>query len=200
MQTTRGPSSITDLIDGNRRFRERRASEDAEYFARHARGQRPPFLFIGCADSRVPPTDITGAGPGDLFVTRNIANLVRGDDVGMQSTLEYALEVLEVEHVVVCGHTQCGGVTAALAPDAPPGALGEWLSPLRELARARRGELAELDGDARIERLVALNVEMQVARLERHPLVERARARRRLAVHGSVYDLRAGRVLPLQAV
>jgi len=193
----RAPTSLTDLLEGNRQWRSLQAAEDAEFFVRHAQGQRPPFLYIGCADSRVPPTTITNTGPGDLFVTRNIANLVRADDVAIQSTLEYAIDVLEVEHVLVCGHTECGGVMAALAPQPPAGALGAWIAPLRALALDRRHELDGLEHRARIDRLVRLNVEAQVSALERHPLVQRARERRNLQIHGSVYDLSAGQVQPL---
>lgn len=191
--------SLIDLLEGNRRWMARREAEDEEYFARHARGQSPAFLFIGCSDSRVPPTTITGTGPGELFVTRNIANLVREDDVGVQSALEYALGPLAVEHVIVCGHTSCGGVTAALDGQAPGGALGRWLEPLRALAYEKRAELASIEQlDARIDRLAELNVEAQVESLERHPLVQRARASRPLSIYGSVYDLAEGRVRPLE--
>ena len=190
--------SLIELLEGNRRWMARREAEDEEYFARHARGQSPAFLFIGCSDSRVPPTTITGTGPGELFVTRNIANLVREDDVGVQSALEYALGPLGVEHVIVCGHTCCGGVTAALGAK-PDGALGLWIEPLRELAHRHRDELAAIEHiDARVDRLAELNVEAQVESLERHPLVQRARKERPLSIHGSVYDLAEGRVRPLE--
>jgi carbonic anhydrase len=188
--------SMIDLLEGNARFRARRTAEEPDYFARHARGQSPPFLFIGCADSRVPPTDITSTGPGDLFVARNIANLVRDDDVGVQSALEYALAVLKVEHVIVCGHTGCGGVAAALGPRLS-GALETWLAPIRALAAERASELSRLGDEARAARLVALNVEAQVEALERHPSVERARRERNVEIHGSVYELHAGQVRPL---
>ena len=195
--------SLIDLLEGNRRWMAGREAEDEEYFARHARGQSPAFLFIGCSDSRVPPTTITGTGPGELFVMRNIANLVRDDDIGIQSTLEYALGPLAVEHIIVCGHTSCGGVTAALTAalhgEAPGGALGSWLAPLRELAHRKREALASIEqADARVNRLAELNVEAQVECLERHPLVQRARAERPLSIYGSVYDLAKGRVRPLE--
>jgi carbonic anhydrase len=191
--------SLIDLLEGNRRWMARREAEDEEYFARHARGQSPAFLFIGCSDSRVPPTTITGTGPGELFVTRNIANLVREDDVGVQSALEYALGPLRVEHVIVCGHTSCGGVTAALDGQPSGGALGMWLEPLRELAQRHREELASIEHpETRIDRLAELNVEAQVRSLERHPLVQRARAERPLQIYASVYDLAEGRVRPLE--
>lgn len=193
--------SLIELLEGNRRWMATREAEDEEYFARHARGQSPGFLFIGCSDSRVPPTTITGTGPGELFVMRNIANLVRDDDVAVQSALEYALGSLGVEHVIVCGHTCCGGVTAALDGRPPAGALGAWIAPLRELARQRREELASIEPlDARVDRLVELNVQAQVQSLESHRLVQRARAERPVKIYGSVYDLARGRVRPLEPV
>lgn len=190
-------SSIHELLEGNRRWVERCSSEDIRFFARQAEGQSPPFLFIGCADSRVPPTNITNTGPGDLFVTRNIANLVTHDDMAVQSSLEYALTVLKVEHVIVCGHTACGGVTAALRGAPTNGALGAWLAPLRALADQARDELEKFPPEARVDRLVELNVKAQVMGLEKHPLVQEARTEREVQIHGSVYDLHQGRVRTL---
>lgn len=189
-------SSIHDLLEGNRRWVES-AAQDTGFFTRHAQGQSPPFLFIGCADSRVPPTNITNTGPGDLFVTRNIANLVTEDDVAVQSAIEYAIGVLKVEHVIVCGHTGCGGVSAALTGEPTTGALGTWLAPLRALAERWHDELEAVAPEARVDRLVELNVKAQVLGLERHPLVRQARAEREIQIHGSVYDLCRGRVRTL---
>lgn len=194
----RTASTIRELLDRNRQWAESRAEEDPTFFARHAAGQAPPFLYIGCSDSRVPPTDIVAAGPGDLFVTRNIANLVKPDDIGLRSVLEYGVHVLKVEHVIVCGHTECGGVMASLAEDPLPGFLGAWLHSLRQLAERSREELSTLEGKARVDRMVELNVESQVRTLAQLDVMKRAwDSGRQLQIHGWVYGLDGGRVRDL---
>ncbi len=194
----RTATSIRELLDRNRRWAESRATEEPAYFAKHAAGQAPPFLYIGCSDSRVPPTDIIGAGPGDLFVTRNIANLVKPDDISMRSVLEYGVNVLKVEHVIVCGHTQCGGVMASLAEDPLPGFLGAWLHSIRQLAERAHEELRGLEGSARVDRMVELNVEAQVRTLAQLDCLKRAwDSGRTFQIHGWVYGLGGGRVRDL---
>ncbi|MCB9602257.1 MAG: carbonic anhydrase [Sandaracinus sp.] len=191
-------TTIRELLDRNRQWAESQTEEDPTYFARHAQGQTPPFLYIGCSDSRVPPTDIVGAGPGDLFVTRNIANLVKPDDVGMRSVLEYGVHVLKVEHVIVCGHTECGGVMASLAEDPLPGFLGAWLHGPRQLAERAHEELAKLEGKAKVDRMVELNVEAQVRTLAQLDCMKRAwDSGRQLHIHGWVYGLSGGHVRDL---
>lgn len=190
--------TIRELLDRNRQWAESRSEEDPTYFTQHAEGQAPPFLFIGCSDSRVPPTEITGTEKGDLFVARNIANLVKPDDVGMRSVLEYAVHVLKCEHVIVCGHTACGGVTASLAEDPLPGFLGAWLSSLRTLGERHRDELEKLQGMPRVNRMVEINAESQVRGLAQLDVMKRAwDSGRALQIHAWVYDLEGGRVRDL---
>jgi carbonic anhydrase len=181
------------LFDQNRAWAARQTDTDPAYFARLCAIQRPEHLWIGCADSRVPANEIVGLAPGELFVHRNIANLVPEDDPNCLSVLQYAVDVLGVAHVIVCGHYRCGGVQAAFGP---PGAqpLEGWIEPLRRLAKDHEGELACLpDADARWNRLCELNVAAQVAALRALPTVTAAWARRQeLCLHGWIYDLRDG--------
>jgi carbonic anhydrase len=167
------------------------------FFARHARGQNPHALWIGCSDSRVPAETITNAGPGELFVHRNIANLVPADDANTLSVLEYAVNVLRVEHVIVCGHTGCGGVRAALA--GVPGGLpnvSRRIAPICTLAQRHRAELDALPAERRADRLAELNVVAQVREVRRTAaLLGAARPPR---VHGWMFDLQEGRLRVLK--
>ncbi len=185
---------IDELLARNRAWAERRAVEDPEAFARLARGQRPFCLWIGCSDSRVPPETIVDVPPGSLFVHRNVANLVRPVDLNFLSVLEFGLEVLGIEDVVVCGHEGCGGVARAL--EEPGDAVADyWLQPVRELARIRADELAGCDTpEDRLSRLVELNVADQLHHLAHLPLVRRLRRTRPLRLHGLVFDIASGRL------
>lgn len=193
--------AIQELLEGNRHWAETRKTHDPGFFERLAAGQAPQFLYIGCADSRVPPDGITGSDPGRLFVARNIANQVRPDDDGLASVVEYAIDVLGVEHVIVCGHTGCGGVKAALSEGPLRGALSSWLAPLRALVRASEAELRPLDDKQRWNRMVERNVETQVHALTRfEPIAEAWRAGREVVLHGWVFDVEAGRVKDLMTL
>lgn len=163
-----------ELLDNNRRWARERLAEDPTFFARLTEGQRPPFLFIGCSDSRKPLNTITGTDPGELFIHRNVANLVRVDDPNGRAVLEYAVEVLEVRHVIVCGHTRCGGVEAAIR-GGTGGVVGEWIAPLEALYRERRAEVDATEAmEERVERLARLNVVAQVEHVLTIPAVRRA--------------------------
>ena len=169
---------------------------DPNYFERLAHAQRPSFLWIGCSDSRVPAETITHASPGDLFVLRNIANML-GTGSNSSSALEYALCVLEVRHVIVCGHDGCGGVRAALLPEneATPN-VNLRIEPLRRLAHFHRKELEGLATfDARVNRLVELNVQAQLDLIGQSSAIRAAK--RRPQLHGWVYGLRDGRLREL---
>ena len=193
--------AIAEITEGNRRWADTRRASDPDFFSRLSKGQQPPFLYIGCADSRVPPDGITGSDPGRLFVTRNIANMVRPDDIALGSVVQYAVEVLKVEHVIVCGHTGCGGVQAALADQALDGALGAWLAPLRGLVDQSRAELAGLDERGRWNRMVEINVAAQVRALAGFPVIRAAwDAGRELSIQGWVFDVEAGRLNHLNVV
>ncbi|GAA0765641.1 carbonic anhydrase [Ideonella azotifigens] len=169
------------------------AQVDAGFFSTLAQGQSPGVLWIGCSDSRVPAEAITNAGPGELFVHRNIANLVPTDDANTMSVLEYAVGVLRVAHVIICGHSGCGGVRAALAgvPDGMPH-LTRRIAPLCMLAHGHLAELGTLPEAARADRLAELSVLEQVRQVRATALVRHAEPRPR--VHGWMFDLHSGRL------
>jgi carbonic anhydrase len=159
------------LLQGNRAFVEARTRDDPEVFRHLAAGQKPPFLLAGCCDSRKPLDMLTGAGPGQLFILRNVANQLPAGDPATDAALEFALLKLQIRHLIVSGHTRCGGVDAALR-GVDQGALGRWIAPLRELARIHRAELDAIDDpDARVDRLAEINVVVQVENALRHPAV-----------------------------
>jgi len=164
-----------------------------DYFSRTAREQTPQYLWIGCADSRVPAEDVTGAEPGELFVHRNVANLVVHTDFNLLSVLQYAVEVLKVKHIIVCGHYGCGGVKNAMT-NKHLGLINKWLRGIKDVYRIYRRELESIhDHDARADRLVELNVCEQVQNLAQTSIVQAAWAsEQRPYVHGWVYDLKTG--------
>lgn len=166
---------------------------DPEYFERRAASQEPQFLFIGCCDSRVPAELLMGARPGEVFTHRNIANQAHPTDLNMLSCLEYAVEVLDVKHVIVCGHYQCGGVKAAMGR-AGHMVVDHWLQNIRDLRLWHQSELTALpDDESRFMRMVELNVIEQVYHLSRTPVVQHAWAKgRRPILHGLVYDVHDG--------
>src|SRR2546422_1440092 len=179
--------------DNTRRWVAAMTETDPQFFAKRADKQEPHFLFIGCSDSRVPAETLTGALPGEMFVHRNIANQVSLADFNVLSVLEFAIEVLHVEHVIVCGHYECGGVRAAMGSE-PLGLVDNWLGNLRYVMRLHRATLGTIDDPpARFRRLVDLNVIEQVYNLSRAPVVQRAWLRAPSPmIHGLVYDLHDG--------
>jgi carbonic anhydrase len=186
------------VFENNRRWVATRRAEDPDFFERLAAVQTPNFLYIGCADSRVPANEIMGLEPGEVFVHRNIANLVVNTDINAQSVIAYAIDVLHVKHIVVCGHYGCGGIQAAMQP-ADLGILNGWLREIRDVHRLHEDELdAIADPEARHRRLVELNVREQcynvikTASLQKHYL-----ASGYPTVHGWVYDLRQGLLIDL---
>lgn len=188
------------LLLANKSWAQERRAIDPEFFARFTRGQRPQFLWISCSDSRLPANEITASDPGELFVHRNIANLVVHDDLNVLSVLQYAVDALEVGHVIVCGHHGCGGIAAALDGD-PPGLLAAWLRPVVRLRDEHRAELDALPLARRWDRLVELNAVAQAERLVETAIVRDAWARaRRPIVHAWVYSLEDGLLRPLAAL
>lgn len=185
--------NLKKLFENNRQIVAEVTSKDPDYFKRRAGKQEPHFLFIGCADSRVPVETLTGVAPGEMFVHRNIANQVRSTDMNLLSVLQYAVEVLDVKHVIVCGHYQCGGVKAAMG-DVSYGLVDHWLAGIRDTCSRHEQELARTtDEDARFRRVVDLNVLRQVYNLARTPIVQNAWKRgRRPMLHGVVYDIHDG--------
>ncbi|MCC7153031.1 MAG: carbonic anhydrase [Bryobacterales bacterium] len=164
-----------------------------DYFRSMADVQKPEFMWIGCSDSRVPAEDITGTGPGELFVHRNIANLVVHTDFNMLSVLQYAVEVLKIKHVIVCGHYNCGGVRNALG-NRDLGLINKWLRNIKDVYRINARELETIaDPQIRLERLVELNVSEQVQHLAETSIVQKAwRRDGHPYLHGWVYDIRTG--------
>lgn len=190
--------NLKRLFDNNKAIVAEITKSDPEFFTRRAGKQEPHFLFIGCADSRVPIETLTGVAPGEMFVHRNIANQALAADLNLLSVLQYAVEVLDVKHVIVCGHYQCGGVKAAMG-DESYGLVDHWLAGIRDQVRRHQSELdAELNEQARFDRVVELNVLRQVYNLSRTPIVQNCWKRgRRPLLHGIVYDIRDGRLTPL---
>jgi carbonic anhydrase len=190
--------SLEDLIANNRRWAEREVGADPEFFRRLAAQQAPKYLWIGCADSRVPANQIIGLQPGEVFVHRNVANLVVHTDLNCLSVLQYAVEALRVEHVIVCGHYGCGGIAAALRGD-PLGLIENWLRHIQDVAELRHAMLArEGDPVGRADRLCELNVLEQAHNVCRTTIVQDAWTRGQpLAIHAWIYRLSDGLVQPL---
>jgi carbonic anhydrase len=185
--------TLAHIFERNRIWAEQRVKADPDYFKRLSSLQNPDYLWIGCADSRVPANVITDLEPGEVFVHRNVANLVDAADMNCMSVLQYAIEHLNVRHIVVVGHYGCGGVRAALNPP-ENGLVDYWLEPVRRLARQHERELAALDGPpARENRLCELNVCEQVRNVSSCPIIQRAWARgETIHVHGWIYGLDNG--------
>lgn len=187
---------IEELLRNNRQLVEDQLSLDPDYFGKLAQGQHPEFLWIGCSDSRVSPDTLTGTQPGDMFVHRNIANLVVQTDMNLLSVLQYAVEVLQVKHVIVCGHYGCGGVKAAMG-EPSHGLIDNWLRTLKDTQQYFWAELQGLDEEARFRRLVELNVVEQVYNVGKTSIVQTAwKTGRRPLIHGWVFDLDSGRIHP----
>ena len=184
---------LSDLFDHNVRWAAAKRTEDPDYFDRLSALQRPEYLWIGCSDSRVPANVITGLKPGEVFVHRNVANLVHRADLNLLSVLEFAVETLEVEHIIVCGHYGCGGIRAAVSGERF-GLIDHWLQPVRDVAD-RRFECRECGSwsDADLDRLCEASVAAQVERLARTPTLTAAwQAGRDVSIHGWVYGLQDG--------
>jgi|SRR6187455_1495407 carbonic anhydrase len=189
------------LLLGNKAWVRDRLTAQANYFEKNADGQQPEFLWIGCSDSRVPAEDVTGAEPGELFVHRNIANLVVHTDLNMLSVLQYAVEALQIKHVIVCGHYNCGGVKNAMNRQ-DLGMLNTWLLHIKDLYRQNRRELETIEVEqARLDRLVELNVAEQVQNLAQTAVVQKAwQSESRPVLHGWVYDLRSGYIKEIATI
>lgn len=184
---------IGDLMRRNVEWAAERHSADPAYFTRLAALQAPEYFWIGCSDSRVPANVVAGLDPGEVFVHRNVANVVHSTDMNLLSTLEFAVEVLKVREIIVCGHHGCGGVKAAME-DLPHGLTDHWLEPIRRIARAYAVDLARApDPAARRDRLAELNVVEGVRRVAETPIMQRAwAAKADIRVHGLIYGLRDG--------
>lgn len=189
---------LQPLLDKNRQWADSMVTQDPDFFKRLAAQQRPQHLWIGCADSRVPANQIIGLAPGEVFVHRNIANLVVHTDINCLSVLEYAVAVLEVKHIIVCGHYNCGGVQAALQ-DRQVGLIDNWLRHIRDVRQKYADKLAEIsEPDRRRDKLCELNVMEQVHNVCHTSIVQAAWSRGQdVAVHGWIYGLHDGIVRDL---
>ncbi len=184
--------SIDDLLSNNRSWVLEQLALDPAYFSSRSYEQHPAYLWIGCSDSRVPPNEITKTHPGDIFVHRNIANLVVQTDMNLLSVLQYSVEVLQVKHIIVCGHYGCGGVRAAMG-DHQYGLIDNWLRQIKDTQNYYWQQLKDLPAEARERRLVELNVIEQVYNLGKTNIIQNAwRDRQAPSLHGWVYDLKTG--------
>ncbi|HUQ81382.1 MAG TPA: carbonate dehydratase [Gemmatimonadaceae bacterium] len=189
---------LPDLLDNNRRWAQNRRREDPEFFSRLVSQQAPAYLWIGCADSRVPANEIVNLPPGELFVHRNVANVVVHTDLNCLSVLQYAVEVLRVQHVIVCGHYGCGGVRAALT-GAKLGLIDNWLRHIQDVRQKHSATLDALSPDAREDRLCELNVLEQAVNVCGTTIVQDAWERgQALTVHAWIYRLDDGLIRDLR--
>jgi carbonic anhydrase len=186
------------ILQNNRNWVADKLKSDPDFFKRLSEGQSPPLLWIGCADSRVPANEITGTQPGEVFVHRNIANMVIHSDMNMLSVLDYAVNVLKVKHVIVCGHYECGGVKAAMG-NANIGLIDNWIRHIKDVYRFHYKELDAInDEGAKFDRFVELNVVEQVMDLAKTSIVQNAWSKNQdLWIHGWVYSVKNGLVKDL---
>src|SRR5215212_7640136 len=191
--------SYEKLLLENKAWAAEKKSDDPEYFERLAQLQSPEFLWIGCSDSRVPANEITGTQPGEIFVHRNVANLVVNTDVNLLAVLDYAVTHLRVKHVIVCGHYGCGGIKAAAAKTDFKPVLNMWLRNIKDVYRLHQPELDDIkDEEKREDRLVELNVQEQVSNLAKTTIIQRCwQNENRPDIHGWVYGLKDGIIKPV---
>lgn len=185
--------SFKELFINNEKWVQSKLQQDPLYFEKLSKGQKPNFLWIGCSDSRVPANEVTGTESGEIFVHRNIANMVVHTDMNLLSVLDYSVNVLQVKHVMVVGHYGCGGVNAALG-NQQVGLIDNWLRNIKDVVRLHREELDSIEDPVlKSNRLVELNVEEQVFNLSKTSIVQNAwTGKRKLQLHGLVYDIKNG--------
>ena len=191
--------SYEKLLLENKAWAAEKTSEDPEYFERLSQLQAPEFLWIGCSDSRVPANEITGTQPGEIFVHRNVANLVVNTDVNLLAVLDFAVTHLQIKHVIVCGHYGCGGIKAAATKTDYRPVLNMWLRNIKDVMRHHRHELENItDEENRLDRLVELNVQEQVYNLAKTTIIQRCWEKEsRPDLHGWVYGLKDGIIKPV---
>ncbi len=192
-------TSYEKLLFKNKTWAQKQIENDPKFFKRLSSLQTPEFLWIGCSDSRVPADKITGTQPGEIFVHRNIANMVVHTDVNLLSVLDYAVNHLKVNHVIVCGHYGCGGIKAAMTNHDYKYVLNMWLRNIKDVYRLHREELLEItDEEKRTDRLVELNVKEQVMHLAKTSIIQRSWLNeKRPQLHGWVYGLKDGLINPV---
>lgn len=189
---------LNKVFENNEAWVKEKLSTDKNYFKELGKGQSPELLYIGCSDSRVTTEDLMGLGPGEVFVHRNIANMVISIDLNVMSVVNYAVDHLKVKHIVVCGHYACGGVKAAMQ-SADLGILNPWLRNIRDVYRIHRKELDSIvDEELKYDRLVELNVQEQCINLIKMAAIQKAARDRGLKVHGWIFDIHTGRLIDLK--
>jgi carbonic anhydrase len=189
---------IRNIFANNRKWIKEKLKTDENYFKNLSLGQKPHILYIGCSDSRVSTEELMGAQPGEVFVHRNLANMVPNTDLSSMSVISYAVSTLKVQHVVICGHYYCNGVKAAMQ-SADMGILNPWLRNIRDVYRLHKDELALVtDEEEKYKRLVELNVQEQCVNVIKTPDVQRAIKERGLTVHGWVFDVHSGELIDLK--
>ncbi|EMQ95822.1 MAG: carbonic anhydrase [Xanthomarina sp.] len=190
--------NLDKVFENNKSWIQDKLQADKDYFEALGKGQNPELLYIGCADSRVTAEELMGATPGEVFVHRNIANMVISIDLNVMSVINYAVDHLKVKHVIVCGHYACGGVKAAMQ-SADLGILNPWLRNIRDVYRLHRNELNAIENeDERYDKLVELNVKEQCVNLIKTAAVQKAIRKRGLKVHGWVFDVHTGKLIDLK--
>ncbi len=190
--------NLDHVFQNNKKWIKDRLDVDSNYFEELGKGQNPELLYIGCSDSRVTAEDLMGLGPGEVFVHRNIANMVISIDLNVMSVLNYAVDHLKVNHIVVCGHYACGGVKAAMQ-SSDLGILNPWLRNIRDVYRIHKAELNAIkDEEKKYDRLVELNVKEQCVNLIKTAAVQKAYRDRGLQVHGWVFDVHTGKLIDLK--
>lgn len=189
---------IQHVFEQNKDWVKKKLSLDPNYFQNLSKGQNPDILYVGCSDSRVTAEELMGMAPGEVFVHRNIANMVPNTDLNAMSVIEFAVSHLEVGNIVVCGHYYCGGVKAAMEP-ADLGLLNPWLRNIRDVYRTHHLELNAIeDEEARYKRLVELNVQEQCINIIKTAAVQKANSKRKIQVHGWVFDIHSGKLIDLK--
>lgn len=184
--------TLSDLLNNNQYWAQSLTARDPDYFPRLSKAQSPKYLWIGCSDSRVPANEVVGVMPGELFVHRNVANMVVSTDMNLLSVLQFAVDVLRVEHIIVCGHYGCGGVKAALSQQ-EYGLIDNWLRPLKGMRYQYREAFEGLTDKEELDLLCQINVKRQVTNVCHTTIVQNAWYQgRQLSVHGWVYDMNSG--------
>ncbi len=192
--------TLQHLLNKNQQWADNIKQDDPDFFMRLSKQQAPDYLWIGCSDSRVPANEIINLMPGEVFVHRNIANVVVHTDLNCLSVIQYAVEVLEVKHIIVCGHYDCGGITAALE-DHEHGLIDNWLRHIKDVFRFHKEEFKNLDHQEKLDLLCELNVNEQVTNLCNTTIVKNAwKAGKELSIHGWIYGIDNGIIKPLNCI
>lgn len=190
--------NLEKIFENNRKWIDQKLQLDGKYFDKLSEGQNPDILYIGCSDSRVTAEELMGVKPGEAFVHRNIANMAPNADLNVMSVINFAVSILKVNHVVVCGHYGCGGVKAAMQSN-DLGLLNYWLRNIRDVYRLHKKELNEIsDEEEKYRRLVELNVEEQCINVIKTADVQKAYKERKIQVHGWVFDIHTGKLIDLK--